>query len=154
VEHERNRVDAEAGHSEPEPIADDAVYLVPDEGIPRVQVGLEVVEAVEVPRPRVFRVGPRRALHAGEDDTRARVGRALLGPDVPVAVRGVLGPARVEEPGMAIRRVVDDEIEQHADTAPVRLVQELDEVAARPEPPVDAVVVDDVVAVVAVRCRL
>jgi hypothetical protein len=47
--------------------------------------------------------------------------------------------------------VVDDEVDQHADPAVRGLVQELDEVAERPESRRDGVVVGDVVAVVAIR---
>jgi hypothetical protein len=47
-----------------------------------------------------------------------------------------------------------DQVEEHAHAAAVGLEQELSEVAARPEPSVDPVVVGDVVAVVAVRRRI
>jgi hypothetical protein len=50
--------------------------------------------------------------------------------------------------------VVDDEIDQDADAAAVGLAHELDEVAARAEPLIDAVKVRDVVSVVAARRRL
>jgi len=46
---------------------------------------------------------------------------------------------------------VKRDVVPETDSATVRLVQELDEVPARPEPPLDAVVVGDVVSVVAVR---
>src|SRR5689334_17892154 len=55
---------------------------------------------------------------------------------------------------MPVGRVVDDEIDQHADAAALGLSHELDEVAARAEPRIDAVVVRNVVAVVAARRRL
>src|SRR5690348_15855208 len=55
---------------------------------------------------------------------------------------------------MLIRGVVDDEVDQNADAAAVRLTHELDEVVARAEPRIDSVVVADVVAVVAPRRRL
>jgi hypothetical protein len=50
--------------------------------------------------------------------------------------------------------VVDDEVHDDTDSAAVRLVEEFDEVAERAVARVDAVVVGDVVAVVAVRRRL
>jgi hypothetical protein len=50
--------------------------------------------------------------------------------------------------------VVDDEVHEDADATAVRLAHELDEVAARAEPRVDAEVVGDVVAVVTPRRRL
>src|ERR671910_125844 len=53
-----------------------------------------------------------------------------------------------------IRRVVDDEVEEHPHATASCLVDELDEVAERAEPRVDPVKVGDVVAVVPVRRRL
>jgi hypothetical protein len=50
--------------------------------------------------------------------------------------------------------VVDDEIDDHADAAHAGLLGELDEVPQRPEARIDAVVVGDVVAVVAVGGRV
>ena len=76
-------------------------------------------------------------------------GRLLLRPDVPVAVLRIGIAARLLEPRMLIRGVVDDEIDQHADAALLGAVGELDEVAERAVARIDAVVVGDVVAVVA-----
>ena len=52
---------------------------------------------------------------------------------------------------MPVGGVIDDQIDDHADAALVRLVHELDEVAARAVARIDAVEVGDVVAVVAIR---
>ena len=52
---------------------------------------------------------------------------------------------------MPVGGVVDDQVEDHADAAALRLADELDEVARRSEPGGDVVVVGDVVAVVAQR---
>ena len=57
--------------------------------------------------------------------------------------------ARLLEPGMLVRGVVDDEVDEHADAALLGAVGELDEVAERAVARIDAVVVGDVVAVVA-----
>ena len=58
--------------------------------------------------------------------------------------------ARGLEPRVLVRGVVDDQVDDDADAELSRLVHELDEVAERAEARVDAVVVGDVVAVVAV----
>src|SRR5215207_7235511 len=98
LEHERDSVDTEARHAEAEPIADDPLDLLADARVIRVQVGLEVEEAVEVPLAYVLRVRPRRLLDTREHDSRSRVTRPLLRPHVPVAVRRVPAAAGVEEP--------------------------------------------------------
>ena len=55
---------------------------------------------------------------------------------------------------MLVGCVVDDKVDDHPLTAVAGLVDELDEIAKCAEPRVDAVVVGDVVAVVAVRRRV
>jgi hypothetical protein len=55
---------------------------------------------------------------------------------------------------VAVGGVVHHQVEEHAHAAAVGLVQKLSEVAARPQPFVDPAVIGDVVAVVAVRCRI
>jgi hypothetical protein len=146
--------DTEARHAEAEPIADDPVDLLTDARVIRVQVGLEVEEAVEVPLAYVLRVRPRRLLDTREHDSRSRVTRPLLRPHVPVAVRRVPAAAGVEEPRVTVRRVVYDKVENDADPTSLGVGHEICEVAARSEPRIDAVVVGYVVAVVAVRRRL
>src|ERR671911_1469333 len=55
---------------------------------------------------------------------------------------------------MAVRRVVHDEVNDHPHPAILRRADQRDEVAERAQAVIDAVVIDDVVAVVAVRRRL
>ena len=75
-------------------------------------------------------------------------------PDVEVPERRVREARGLPEPGMAVRRVVDDQIHDDPQPAVLRRADHRDEVAERAEPVVDAVVVGDVVAVVAVRRRV
>ena len=74
-----------------------------------------------------------------------------VGPHVEVAV----GPARVGpaglEPRVLVRGVVHDEVDDHAQAALVRRVDQLDEVAEGPDVGVHVDVVGDVVAAVAQR---
>ena len=101
---------------EPEP--HDPADLVADRGVRRVEVGLEVVEAVEVVRARdlvavhvVFCTpgktiplfGVLRLLRRTRCTSR---GRAMSG-----------SRARRLEPGVLIGRVVDDEVDDHAHAA-------------------------------------
>jgi hypothetical protein len=55
---------------------------------------------------------------------------------------------------MLVRSVVDHQFGDHAQAAPVRLVDEIAEVRHRAEGGVDAVIVGDVIAVVASRRRI
>jgi len=96
--------------------------------------------------------GPVRDLGVREDDARILVLGRVVGPYVPVPLRRAAGRgARALEPGMLVRRVVDDELRDDAETARMRLVEEplkiLDGAVLR----VHRLVLGDVVAVVAER---
>ena len=115
----------------------------------RVEIGLEVVEAVEVPRLCFAIVAPGRLLHAREHHPVLGARRLFLRPDVPIAVFRVGVLACRFEPRMLVRRVVDDEVDQHTDAALLRAMGELDEIADRAIAGIDTVIVGHVVAVVA-----
>ena len=149
LDEEGHRVDAEALDAELQPVAHDAQDLLAHLRVGDVEVGLELVEAVHVPRARLFVVGPHRLLHAGEDDPLGDVGGLLLRPDVPVAL-GRGGIARGLEPGVIHRGVVDHEIHQELHAPLARGAAELHEVPEVAVARIDAVEVGDVVAVVAV----
>jgi hypothetical protein len=108
------------------------------------------VEAVQVELPGLLIPRPVRVLLVGEDDVARLLRRLLVSPHVKLAKRRVAVRARRLEPVMLIGGVVDDEIGDDPDPAVAGRADELDEVAERPERRVDAVEVDDVVAVVAV----
>ena len=72
-------------------------------------------------------------------------------PDVPVALRARRVGARLLEPRVVGRRVVHDEVGDHAHAALVRLLDELAEVVDRPVVGMDREEVGDVVAAVAQR---
>ena len=80
---------------------------------------------------------------------RSEVG-ARRGPAVPVVVR-VARVLRGDEPGMPVAGVVDHQVHDHLDAALVRLGQQVLEVGHAAVLRVDAVVIGDVVAVVAGR---
>ncbi len=150
-EHERCGVDAEAGRSELEPERHHFLDLGADLGVGPVQVWLEVVEAVEVPAPGFVVEGPRLTLLAREDDALTAIGRLGVAPHVPVAKRRVGVTARGSKPGVLIGGVVHHKVEKQPDTAFAGLDGQLGEVAERSQPGIDAVVVADVIAVVALR---
>jgi hypothetical protein len=82
------------------------------------------------------------------------IGRTLVGPDVPVAIGGVLRTPRRFEPRMFVGRMIYDEIDDHADAALFAAVRKFDEIPQRAVARVDAVIVGDVVAVILAGRRL
>ena len=131
LDDEGGGVEPEPRHAELQPEPDDLLDLLTHPGVVHVQVGLEVVEAVVVPRPGDVVERPRRVLIAGEHHALAQVARLLLRPDVPVPIRrGRVGASRLE-PRVLVGGVVDDQIDEDADAPVVGLVDQLDEVAER-----------------------
>ena len=100
--------------------------------------------------PRFLVARPGRVLHSGENHPFVPARRAFLRPDVPVAMVRGRGGARFLKPKVLIGSVIDDEIDDDLHPAPVRLVHELDEIPIRAVARVDAVVVGNIVAVVAI----
>ena len=150
-DHEGHGVHAKAGHAELDPEAHYFQDLRLHQRIRGVEVGLEIVEAVEEPGAGFLVVAPGRFLHAGKHHALVGAGRLFVGPDIPVAMRGILCSARRLEPGVLVRGVVDDEVDDHADAALLAAMGELDEIAERAVARIDAVIVGDVVAVVLAR---
>ena len=82
---ERHRVHAEAGHAELQPETHDLLNLGAHVRMPRVQVRLMIVEAMEIVLARALVLRPGRRLLARKDDAVLVVLRPHVGPDVPVA---------------------------------------------------------------------
>ena len=111
---------------------------------------------VEEPVPEVLirhRIpGPVGWLGVLEDDARLGVPGRIVVPHVEVALRATLGRAsRTLEPGVLVAGVVDHELGDHVQPAPVGLVQELAEVVERAVGGVYLGVARDVVTVVLER---
>ena len=147
-DHERHRVHAEAGYAELDPEPHDLEDLGLHQRVRGVEVGLEIIEAMEEPGAGFLVARPGRFLHARKHHAGIGVGRLLVGPDIPVAIGRILGPPRLAKPGMLVGRVVDDEIDDDADAALLAAMGEFDEVAQRAVAGIDAVIVRNVVAVV------
>ena len=147
----RHRVEPEAVDAEVEPEAEDVQHRLLHLGVVVVQVGLVAEEAVPVVLPAHRIERPVGGFGVDEDD--ARVGIRLVGvrPHVPVAARAVRIGARLLEPRVVGRRVVHDEIGDHAHPALMRLVDELAKVVDRSVVGMDREEVGDVVAAVAER---
>ena len=86
LEQERHAVDPEARQAQLHPEPDDPGDLVADRRVVDVEVGLELVEAVEVVLTRLVVELPEAGLLVGERHPLRSVGGRLVGPDVPVAV--------------------------------------------------------------------
>ena len=144
-----NGVKAEAVDPGARPEADDVVDRLDDRRIAVVEVGLVGEEAVPVELAALDVVGPVGLLGVHEDDAGVVVAGVVVGPHVEVPV-GALGVrAGGLEPGVGVRGVVDDHVDDDADSALVGLVDQLAEVLHRPVAGVDGRVVGDVVAAVA-----
>ena len=88
---------------------------------------------------------------SGKTTSDCLLGRLLVTPDVEVPERRARRGACRAEPGVAVRRVVHHQVDDHAQAPVLRRADHRGEVPERAEPLVDAVVVGDVVAIVAVR---
>jgi hypothetical protein len=154
LDEEVHRVHPEPGQAQLRPEAHDPRDLVADLGIRDVEVGLELVELVQVVLLGLLVQLPDAGLLVGEDDALGRVGGLLVGPDVPVALGRVAAAARLHEPRVLVGGVVDHQVRDHAHAAVVGRADQFDDVAERAQPRVDAVEVGDVVAVVLVRRRV
>jgi hypothetical protein len=153
-DHERDRVHPETGHAGLNPETHDLEDLGLHMRVRGIEVGLEVVEAVEVPGSCFLVVGPGGFLHARKHHALVGIGGLLVGPDIPVAIRRVLRASGFAKPGMRIRGVVDDEVDDDADAALPAAMGEFDKVAQRAVARIDAIIVRDIVAVVLAGRRL
>ncbi len=151
LDDERRRVHPEARDAEAQPERHHLEDLRLHRRVGPVEVGLEVVEAVEVPAFGGLRPAPGLLLLAGKHHALMAVGRLGVGPHVEVAVARFRVAARGPEPRVLVAGVVDDEVDDHPHAAGVGLAQQPREVAQGPDPWVDREEVGDVVAGVAVR---
>ena len=114
----------------------------------RVKAMPEIGLPDRVPRPiRFFRID--------EDDARFRKFLIGVAPNIKVAKLGAgFGLTGALEPGMLIRRMVDDEFGDHPNIAPVRLSNEGPEIGHLAIGRIDVPVVRDVIPVIAQRRRI
>ena len=145
-----NRIQPQAVHTLIEPEAHGADHCLHHVRIVEIQVRLVGEETVPVIRLRDRVPGPVGGLGIGEDDARAGIALVVVAPDVVVALdrAGRCAP-RSLEPGMLVGGVVDHQLGDDPQAAPVRLAHEVAEIGAVAVLGRDMVIVGDVVAVVA-----
>src|SRR6185437_10969044 len=122
-----------------------------DVGVRGVEIGLKVIEAMKEPGLGFLVVRPCRFLYPGKDHSLVSAGWFLIGPDVPVAMLRVRRASSVAKPGVGIRGVIDDEIDDDANAALSAAVGEFHEIAERAVSLVDTIIVGNVVTVVLAR---
>ena len=145
-------VEAQAIDPHVQPEVEDLEQRRVDLGVVEVEVGLVVVEAVPVVGLGHRIPAPVGVLEVLEDDPGVPVAIRGVAPHVEVAPLGALGRApRPLEPGVLVGGVVEDQLGDHPEPAPLRLLDEALEVAERPVVGVHPAVVGDVVAVVPER---
>ncbi len=147
-------VDAKAVDAEIEPELHHLPDLFAHGGVVVVEIRLMAEEPVPVVGLRHRIPRPVRELGVDEDDADAAVAIVGVAPHVPVAARIVGGAARLLKPRVLIRRVIEDQLDDHAQPEGVRVLEELGEVLQRAVAGMDARVVRDVVPVVAERRRV
>src|SRR5664280_1687216 len=96
--HEGDGIHPEAGHAELNPEAHDLEDLGLDVWVRRVEIGLEVIEAMKEPGLGFLVMRPCRFLHPGKDHALAGAGGSLVGPDVPIAMLRIRRASCVSKP--------------------------------------------------------
>ena len=142
-------VEADAVHAEVEPEADDVEDFLLHGRVVVIQVRLVGEETVPVVLLAHRVEGPVRFLGVDEDDAGLVVLGGIIRPDVVIAVGPAGIHARLLEPVVRIRGVVDGEVRDDADPALVGAVNQGDEVFDGTELGQDLAEIADVVAAVA-----
>jgi hypothetical protein len=123
-----------------------------DVRVVEVQIGLVAKEAVPIELFGHRIPCPVGSFRVNKDDARPGVFVGRVAPHVPVAVhRAARRAPRALEPRVLVAGVVDDQFGDDAQPQPVRAAHELSKVAHRPVTGIDALIVGDVVTVVAQR---
>src|SRR5262249_39187174 len=145
----RNGVEAQPVDAETQPEPHDREYRFEHAGIVEIQVGLMRVEAMPVIGAGFGVPRPVRALGVNEDDPGPGIFLVATRPAGEIARGGSgLGAPRGLKPGMLVRRVIDNQLGDHAKAARMCGSNESLEVAEGPVPRMYGFVVADAVAVV------
>jgi hypothetical protein len=144
-----HRVEPQPVHTHFEPEVDCGSHSLAHFGAVEIEVRLVGIKAMPVVGLGDRIPGPVRSLEILEDDSCLLVLVGRLAPDVEITRAGSgLGPAGSLEPGVLIRRMVQDQLSDDTQVAAVGLSQECLEVAQRSISPVDVGIIGYVVPVV------
>ena len=133
-----------------EPVVHHLEHRSPDLGIIEIQVGLMMVEAMPIIGIRDRIPSPIRGFEILENDPGFFVFIGRVAPDVEIApAASRLGGSRAAEPGMLVGGVIEHQFGDNPQPAFVRLAQERAKIVERAVFRMDAVIIGDIVAVVA-----
>src|SRR5919106_2759299 len=144
-------IEPEPRHSDFQPIAHDVLDFFANCPIGDIEVRLVVVESMIVVLARYIVESPCGFLMFWKDDALCSIWRQFVSPNVVLPVLGLRVGARRLESGMIDRSVIDDKVDDDANAALAALPREVDETPGVPEPPVDVIVIEDIVTFVPVR---
>ncbi len=113
LHNEVGHVDAEAVHAAPQPAARDVQHRRLHRRCAPVEVGLLRQERVQVVLPGRRVEGPGGTAEEADPVIRRPAAGRGVGPHVPVPVRVVTAGPRGPKPGMLVRGVVGDEVDEH-----------------------------------------
>ena len=146
----RHGIQPQAVHAEAQPEVHDAQHRPQHVRVVEVQIRLVAEEAVPVVRLRLRVPGPVGRLGVAEDDAGTGIALRGIAPDVVVPLdRAGRGATRGLEPGMRVGGVIEDQLGDDPQVAPMRLAHEGAELGARSVGGVDVAVVGDVVTIIA-----
>src|SRR5262245_8597679 len=150
-DHKGHGIHAEARDTELDPKSHDLEDLRLDFGVRGIEVGLEIVETVEIVGASLLIISPGRLLHPGKHHPLLGTSWLRLRPNIPIAVLRLRIATCFLEPWMLVRGMIDDEIDQYAYAALFGSVREGDEVTERAIASIDAVVVRHIIPIIAMR---
>src|SRR6185369_3049691 len=103
-----------------------------------------MIELMEIPSAGGPVIMPDVLFRPGKSGAGLRSLRPLLGPDVIIAIDALFASAAALEPRMLIRSVMDDEVDDHFQSPPVRRVQEFLKIFRRAASGVYSIIVGNV----------
>ena len=151
LEQEGHGVEPEPVQAQVEPVPHHVEHGVGHFGVVVVEVGLVGVEAVPVVLVPLGVVGPVGPLHVDEHHPGLGPPLVVVVPHVPVGLGVVSALAGLDEPGVLVAGVVDDQVGDDPDAPGVGLLEQPPQVVDGARLGVDRVVVADVVAAVPER---
>ncbi|ENN87987.1 hypothetical protein RHSP_50349 [Rhizobium freirei PRF 81] len=141
-----HRIQAEAVHATVEPESHGRKHCVLNLGMVKIQVRLRGQEVVLVILPAHAVPFPARPAEDRQPVVRRRAVRLRICPDVPIRLRIVTACPALHEPGMPIRGVRNDLIDDDLEPQLVRCRHHLAEIGKRAENRIDIAIIGDVIA--------